>query len=141
MRAILLRHYLSLNKIDKLGRVVMLSLPNKESEVVGKLKHLSGFILLNGPAGLHLGTDANSVPRLLGDADFDVGIITGNKSISLFLSLLIPSEDDGKVSIERAKLKGMRDFLIVPYSHPFIMKQPQVISETLHYLQKGSFSS
>ena len=81
------------------------------------------------------------MPRLLGDADFDVGIITGNKSINLFLSLLIPGEDDGKVSIERARLKGMRDFLIVPYSHPFIMKQPQVISETRHYLQKGSFSS
>ena len=140
MGGILLRWYLSGNEINKLGRVVMLSPPNQGSEVVDKLKHLPGYSLLNGPAGHQLGTDEASMPSRLGAADFEVGVITGESSINFFLSMLIPGDDDGKVSVERAKLQGMKEFLIVPYSHPFIMKRKAVIHEVIHFLRAGSFN-
>ena len=135
----LIRYYLETNVIDNLGRVVMLSPPNQGSEVVDNLSGVPGFRALNGPAGMQLGTDQDDVPAQLGPATFDVGIITGNQSINLFLSMMIPGEDDGKVSVERAKLEGMADFLVVPHAHPFIMKSDLVIDQVLYFLEYGRF--
>jgi len=124
----------------RIGRVVMLSPPNHGSEVVDKLGELSLFRLINGPAGLQLATSEESVPRTLGSASFDVGIITGNRTINPLLSWLIPGADDGKVSIESAKLEGMADFCVIPSTHPFIMKNKQAIEQTLGFLAKGRFT-
>ena len=136
---ILIRYYLEHNEVDDLGRVVMLSPPNQGSEAVDELANMPGFNTLNGPAGGELGTDGNSVPVNLGVADFEVGIITGNESVNLILSQLIPGEDDGKVSVENAKLEGMTDFLVMPHSHTFIMKSDDVIDQILYFLQNGLF--
>ncbi len=136
---ILIRYYLETNVLDNLGRVVMLSPPNQGSEVIDKLSDVPGFTAIHGPAGVQLGTDEDDVPSQLGPATFDLGIITGNRSINLFLSMMIPGPDDGKVSIERAKLEGMSDFLVVPHSHPFIMKRKLVIRQVLYFLEHGRF--
>lgn len=123
-----------------IGRVVMLSPPNHGSEVVDKLGELALFEFINGPAGLQLGTGNDSVPQSLGAPSFQVGIITGNRTINLILSLLIPGPDDGKVSIESAKLDGMAGFCVVPASHPFIMKDRLAIEQTLVFLARGTFT-
>ncbi|RLA16168.1 MAG: alpha/beta hydrolase, partial [Gammaproteobacteria bacterium] len=49
----------------------MLSPPNHGSEVIDKLGDMPGFDWLNGPAGDQLGTEAGSVPNLLGKVDFE----------------------------------------------------------------------
>ena len=139
MGGILLRYYLSHHIIKNLGKTVMLAPPNQGSEVVDKLKSFALFAWLNGPAGSELGTDKNSIPSQLGDIDFETGIITGNKTINPLLSLLIMGPNDGKVSVTRAKVKGMKDFLVLPYSHPFIMQRTEVIYQALFFIQKGFF--
>ena len=136
---ILVRQYLSNNEIPNLGRVVMLGPPNKGSEVVDKMKNVPGFHFINGDAGMQLGTGEMSVPNKLGPAEFDVGIIAGTESINLILSLIIPSTDDGKVSVERTKLDGMNDHIEMETSHPFMMKNKMVISQVIHYLKHGNF--
>ena len=136
---ILVRQYLSTHEIPKLGRVVMLGPPNKGSEVVDKLGNVPGFHFLNGDAGLQLGTGPLSVPNSLGPANFDVGIIAGNRSINWILSSIIPSIDDGKVSVERTKLDGMSDHIVMPVTHPFMMKNDGVISQVVYYLKNGRF--
>ena len=113
--------------------------PNQGSEVVDKLHEFPGFYFLNGDAGLQLGTGQLSVPNTLGDAEFDVGIIAGNKSINLMLSQLIPGTDDGKVSVERTKLDGMNDHIEMPTTHTFMMRSEKVIDQTLFYLKNGHF--
>ena len=123
----------------RFGRVVMLAPPNQGSEVVDTLGGLAPFQWINGPAGQQLGTDDASLPLTLGPAPFELGILTGNRSINLILSLLIPGEDDGKVSTARAQLEQMQDFLVVPASHPFIMKDAEAIRQTLHFLRHGTF--
>jgi pimeloyl-ACP methyl ester carboxylesterase len=136
---ILIRQYLSKHKIEKLGRTVMLGPPNNGSEAVDKLKNVPGYKFINGPAGMQLGTGIQSIPQSLGEADFEVGIIAGTRSINLFLSMLIPSTDDGKVSIESAHLKNEKDFLSLPVSHPFLMKNDQVIENVVRFIKYGKF--
>lgn len=121
------------------GRVVMLGPPNGGSEVVDKLGGLALFQWMNGPAGNQLGT-VSGLPVQLGATDLDVGIIAGNSTINPLLSLLIPGDDDGKVAIEHAKLDGMRDFIVLPVSHPFLMRDDEVIAQTLQFLQNGRFT-
>lgn len=136
---ILVRQYLSQHKIPKLKRVVMLGPPNNGSEVVDKLSDVPGFHVINGPAGLQLGTGDLSVPNKLGPAHFDVGIIAGSHSINLILSSLIPEGDDGKVSIESTRLEGMRDHVVMPTTHAFMMTNDDVIEQVLYYLKNGKF--
>ncbi len=137
---ILVRQYLSQQDIANLYRVVMLGPPNQGSEVVDKMANVPGFNFINGKAGMQLGTGLDSVPNVLGDADFDVGIIAGTSSINLILSFLIPGEDDGKVSVENTKLKGMNDHMVMPVTHTFMMSNKNVISQTIYYLQNGKFN-
>lgn len=122
-----------------IGRVVMLAPPNQGSEVVDKLGNFGLFNWINGPAGQQLGTAADALPNQLGPANFELGIIAGNRSINLILSSIIPGSDDGKVAVKRAALDGMRDFLLVEQTHPFIMSSDEVQSQTLHFLQTGRF--
>jgi len=136
---ILVRHYLTQKPIERLGRVVMLGPPNQGSEVTDKVGDLPGYSWLNGPAGHQLGTGEGSIPASLGPADFDLGIIAGDRSINLILSGLIPDTDDGKVSVERTKLAGMNDHITLPVSHPFLMRNESAISQVLHYLEHGRF--
>ncbi len=140
MGGILLRNYLASQTIDKLGRVVMLAPPNQGSEVVDKLGSWRLFYYLNGPAGLQLGTDNNSVPNQLGPVNFQLGIIAGNKTVNPFLSRLIPGVNDGKVSVSRAQVNGMKDFIVMPYSHSFIMRREAVIEQVLYFIQQGCFA-
>ena len=136
---ILVRSYLSRHTLPNLGHVVMLGPPNQGSEVVDKLSSWWLFRKINGPAGNELGTDTNSTPNQLGPANFCVGIIAGSRSINWINSTLIPGRDDGKVSIERTKLAGMTDHIVLPASHPFLMRNRTVILQTLHFLRHGQF--
>ncbi|HTR00555.1 MAG TPA: alpha/beta fold hydrolase [Candidatus Acidoferrum sp.] len=120
------------------GRVVMLGTPNAGSEVVDKLGDWVLFQWWNGPAAQELGTGAPLLNKL-GPTDLDVGIVAGNHSIDPIFSSMIPGDDDGKVSIEHAKLAGMRDFIVLPVSHPFLMRDDAVISQTINFLQTGKF--
>ncbi len=140
MGGILVRQFLSKHSIKNLNKVVMLGPPNKGSEVVDKLGNLPGFHLLNGDAGLQLGTGALSVPNQLGKANFDVGIIAGTQSINLLLSSLIPDTDDGKVSVESTKVEGMNDHIEMPTTHVFMMRNDAVIDQVICYLKQGKFN-
>jgi hypothetical protein len=66
-----------------------------------------------------------------------LGIIAGNKTVNLLLSRLILGDNDGKVSVSRAQVAGMKDFTVMPYSHPFIIRRKEVIGQTLHFIQQG----
>lgn len=139
MGGILVRYFAKHALISPMGRVVMLSPPNQGSEIVDALGDTWFFEFINGPAGKELGTDTGSMPLRLGPANFEVGIITGSRSINLILSLMIEGSDDGKVSVERAKLEGMKDFMVLPSTHPFIMRNEKAIAQTIYFLNHGVF--
>lgn len=139
MGGILVRRYLADHSVLSLGRVVMLGPPNQGSEVVDRLGGWWFFKKINGPAGSELGTGSDSTPNRLGPANFCVGIIAGSRTINWINSLIIPGRDDGKVSIARTKLAGMTDHLVLPASHPFLMRDHSAIRQTIYFLQNGKF--
>lgn len=135
-----MRSYFSDRKDSKLGRTVMLAPPNQGSEVVDRLRSWKVFKWINGPAGQELSTDLNSVPNKLGKINFECGVITGDRSINWINSLMIPGKDDGKVSVDRSKLAGAKEHRVLHVTHPYIMKNRKVISETITFLANGNFS-
>lgn len=142
MGGIIVRHYLKTKKHrpHNLGHVVMLAPPNKGSEIVDNLGDRPAFELWNGIAGKQLGTEAQSLPNILGPVDYSVGIIAGNRSISPLFSKMIPGPDDGKVSVESTKIKGMTDHIVLPANHTFIMNSPSVFKQVVYFLENGQFN-
>jgi len=139
MGGILVRQYLSLHPISNLNKVVMLGPPNEGSEIVDKLAEYPVFQLFNGAAGMQLGTDKSSVPKKLGNANFELGIIAGTQSINLLLSKLIPGKNDGKVSVKSTKLSGMKDHIEIKTTHPLMTFNAEVIDQIVHFLANGDF--
>jgi pimeloyl-ACP methyl ester carboxylesterase len=138
---ILVRVYLKTHHRTDIGRVVMLGPPNQGSQVVDNLKNAPGYKLLNGPAGMQLGTKSADIPKSLGPVDFQLGVIAGTQSINLILSTFLPNPNDGKVSVESTKAEGMSDFVALPTTHPFMMKNDAVIDQTVYFLKHGKFQN
>jgi pimeloyl-ACP methyl ester carboxylesterase len=139
MGGLLVWKYLSEGAAPHLGRVVMLSPPSQGSELVDVFSESPLLEPLLGPAGAALGTDSTSIPSQLGPVNFSLGIITGDRSLNPIASSLIPGPDDGKVSVERARVEEANDFLVLPATHTFIMNRADVAEEVVHFLQQGSF--
>lgn len=140
MGGILVRFVQSHDPIPDLGRVVMLGPPNQGSEVIDKTRNWPGIGLLSGEAGLQLGTDEGSIPSQLGPVDFELGVIAGTGTTNPFMSaMMLPAEDDGKVTVARTRVEGMDDFKVVENSHFAMMKSESVIAATARFLRSGSF--
>ncbi len=137
---ILVRYLHERLDFSMIDRVVMLCPPNQGSEVVDRLGGLKLFEWLNGPAGTQLGTSSDGIFSDLGAVDFELGVITGDRSINWILSTMIPGRNDGKVSIESARIAGMTDYKVVHATHPYIMKNEAVIKEVVAFLRSGKFS-
>jgi triacylglycerol lipase len=137
---ILIRQYLATGSIDELGRVVMLGPPNQGSAAADDLEGVPGFDWINGPAGGQLGKGENSVPLALGPADFELGIIAGNRTIDPITSAVLDDPDDGRVSVADTRLEGMDDFIVVEHSHAFMMRMQRPIELTILFLKTGRFS-
>lgn len=135
---ILVRTWVHDNDPANLGRVVMLSPPNQGTGIVDRLPDRL-LQLVMGPASVQLGTDSASVPVDLPPVDFELGIIAGDASLNPLFSWWLPGEDDGMVPVESTWVEGADDFLVVPYTHTFIMHRGRVIEEVLSFLRTGSF--
>ena len=137
---ILVRQFLSTNDVPELGRVVMLGPPNQGSLAADEMVDVPGYDWINGPAGKQLGKGEESVPLKLGPANFELGVIAGNRTIDPITSSVLPNPDDGRVSVEDTKLDGMTDFVVVDHSHAFMMRMQRPIDLTIAFLKNGKFS-
>jgi len=137
---ILVRHYFQTHTVAEAKRVVMLGPPNRGSEVATKYKNEWWYQWFTGPAGQELGVDETSVPNILKPIPLEIGIIAGTESLDPWFSRSVPKPNDGKVSVESAKLDNMKDFTTVPHSHTFIANADIVVREVNIFLSQGTFT-
>ncbi|PIP37116.1 MAG: alpha/beta hydrolase [Desulfobacterales bacterium CG23_combo_of_CG06-09_8_20_14_all_51_8] len=137
---IIARQYLQTRRLPPGSRIVMISPPNRGSELADAFRNWFFYRWIYGPAGRVLGAGPESLPNSLKPVSAEIGVITGNQSLNPLFSWMIPGEDDGKVAVERAKFPEMADFFVVPSSHSFIMRHPEVLTQTVFFLKNGRFS-
>ncbi len=123
------------------GRVVMLGPPNHGSELTDLMRTWPVYRWINGPAGQQLGTEPGSIPNRLGPATFEVGVIAGSKPFLEPFKHHISGPSDGKVSTESAKLANMSDYVALPVTHALMMRHPEVMQQTITFLQTGRFTN
>ena len=138
--SIVLREYLAGHAMTNLGRVVMLAPPNHGSALADRLKQSALGRWILGPAGCELGTGASELPERLGPAHFQPGVIAADSAFHRWLYRAFSGPNDGKVSVESAKLEGMADSLVVPGSHTWIMWRAETSRQVLAFLQHGHFA-
>jgi triacylglycerol lipase len=136
---LIVRQYLQRHSIPEGSRLVMLSPPNQGSELVDLLIKFPLYRWITGPAGQEIGRGTESVVNRLKPVGIDVGVIAGNLSINLVFSAFMDGPDDGMVSVKSTMLPEMRDFIIVPNTHTFIMRDPLVIRQVANFLKHGKF--
>lgn len=140
MGGILLRCYLRDHALPNLGRVVMLAPPNTGSELADRLKPTWLYRTVNGPAGQQLGVAG--LPGSLGRwpaGTGELGIIAGDRTLNPLFSSWLPGPDDGKVTVARARLDGMKDFTTVHSSHTWLAWRGSVITRIRAFLRTGRF--
>lgn len=125
MGGIIVRHFLAENKLPNIGRVVMLAPPNNGSKMADVFSKFEIVNKVLGPALKQLTTHKKSPPKSIRKPNYEVGIIAGSL--------------DGKVSVKSTQLDGMKDFLIVPSAHSFIMDWDEVIVAVKNFIKKGKF--
>ena len=141
MGGILVRHYLQDHALPAGSRMVMLGPPNHGSELIDEFADEPWFSVM-GPAALQLGTGPDSIPFNLEPIDLEIGVIAGTRTgldWVLQEAAPIPGPNDGKVSLESARLEEMRDFLVVDESHTFMLNDSFVIEQVIAFLTNGRF--
>ena len=142
MGGIVLRSYLvnHLTEIDSiLGKVIMISPPNKGSDVSEFFKKTMLYQKRYGISGQQIGYDINKQVGLSDSVSYNPGIIAGTDTQFPYFSYFIKGDDDGKISTERTKLKGMGDYIEMHFPHDTIMEQKEVAKQVLHYIENSEF--
>ncbi|MFI2812025.1 MULTISPECIES: triacylglycerol lipase [unclassified Microbulbifer] len=139
MGGLLVRYYFQDRPVSGIDRVVMLAPPNQGSRVGDWLDHIPWIKDVNGPAGRQMGTGDNSLPLQMGPVRFELGVITGDRSLNPFASAILEGPDDGRIRVESAKVEGMCAFYVVPLTHGAIMRDAEVIEQSLRFLWRGYF--
>lgn len=138
---VVLRAYLKNTKLTNIGRIVMLAPPNQGSQLADLLQHNLLFQIITGPAGQQLTTSKLSVPNIFSPVQkYEIGVIAGNFCLNPLMKMVFHGENDGKVAVESTRIKGMKDFIILPVSHTFMTKNRLVIKEVGQFLQTGHFN-
>ena len=141
MGGLLVRVYLARHRPAWLGRVVMLGTPNGGSEVADLLKRFALYRAFYGPAGLQLATEQDVTLTSLPPLNYPVGIIAGLRTLDPIASaFILPRPNDGRVSLQSAKLDDMADHTTIEASHTGLVRHPAAIAQTIAFLRTERFT-
>lgn len=141
MGGLITRYYIDTYKPKNLGKVVMLGPPNTGSEFADWLSDVKILAPLYksiyGPAGRQLRTDYVHHDKIT----YPLGVIAGNACIMpLAPWVLIDGEHDGIVPVNRTKIDGMTDHIVIYSTHTLMMFNHNVMDQAYYFLRNGKFN-
>ncbi|WP_416395655.1 esterase/lipase family protein [Allohahella sp. A8] len=141
MGGIVVRWYLQTAALHPEARVVMLSPPNQGNELAVHFRDWPLFDLFVGRAARQLSTDELGILGQIQPLRSPTGIIGGQRTRGWLSLGLLPTPNDGTVSVESMRLPEMQDFLLVDESHVSIRGSALVHEQVIHFLNKGLFKA
>lgn len=135
---IILQRYLQKHTIPEISHIVMLGPPNHGSPLVDLLQKNGLLKFILGPAVDELSTKDKSPPLIQGS--YKIGIIAGNYNLNPFAFLFFREPNDGKVAVSSTYLDQMADFILLPVTHTFMMRNTLVEKQILCFLNHGHFN-
>jgi pimeloyl-ACP methyl ester carboxylesterase len=124
------------------GRVVTLGAPHGGSEIMDLLGTHPLFRAFYGPVCGELGRAANAVlSEKLGPVDYPLGSIAVTRALNIIASrLILPSPNDGAVSVAATRVDGMADHRTVRCAHFLLPRDAGVMGLCRVFLRAGRFS-
>ena len=137
MGGLILRQFLSRNRVNTIGRCVLIGTPNKGTNLASMIswcwpvrkivKPLDAF----QPGGVDIPPPLNSPPP-------DMGAIAGNGDGLLF-GKFIHGENDGRVPVDSVSFEGMKELILLGYHHNEIHRKHDVVELVYRFLREGTF--
>ena len=128
-----------------LGRIVMIAPPNNGVRLIRTFRNWPRFATLYGRPTRELAAGARWL-RDLGAPAAEIGVIAGDRRFhplnpTSYMSALVGNDHDhdGTVEVASTRLGAMTDFLVVRANHTFICDHPEVIRQTMHFIDTGMF--
>jgi triacylglycerol lipase len=116
-----------------LGRIVMLCPPNQKPYMAKLLQENFIYRLWTGVCGQELAS--HDFYQNLPIPKVDFGIIAGNKGQNLTFS----EANDAVITVESTRLKGSKDWIVLPHAHTFIMNFEDTFKNARNFLKSGTF--
>lgn len=136
--ALVVRYYLSRNRVTNIGRFVMIAPPNQGSAWGRTLvKNIPALRYFLGPSVDDIQYSGRYRPPEPPPCEF--GIISGGTGRSRGLNPLIPGDNDATVAVSETLLEGMKDHVIVNSQHTMLLFNKRVIDNVVSFLGTGKF--
>jgi alpha-beta hydrolase superfamily lysophospholipase len=121
---IVIRSIVAQHRPARLGRIVLMTPPNRGARMADRVLPWLGWLLRPLPDLTIGGAVAASIPT---PAGLEIGVIAGTK--------------DRTVSIDETRLPGETDRAHVPCGHSFLMRRRDVQEMTVRFLRTGRFAA
>ena len=139
--AIVIRYFVTHYRVPHKGRFVMIGPPNHGSALAEHYYHYAWFRMLYGDKAIkELFPNRKAFFKECGIPRMEFGIIAGGAGDGKGYSDRLAGDDDGMVSVESARLEGARDFILLRHRHLGLVFSEDTARQTLHFIQKGTFS-
>lgn len=143
MGGLVLRHYLHQYRHElprhKIGRVIVMGTPFAGSPVADCWHKNPLYKWFYGPAGQQLTTAHQGAVQMR--PYYDLGVIAGTFGwFYIDAYPLFEGPHDGRVSVESTRLEGLKDHVVVPASHTFMMNNLDVQAQIFAFLKNGAFT-
>lgn len=137
MGGLVVRSYLAGHDDPRLGRLMMLGVPNRGAEMADLLKRNFLFRAVLGPAGQQLVSHPEGLISGLPIPRLEFAVIAGARGTPEGWNPLIPGDDDGTVTVASTRLPGAVDFLTVPALHTFMLSNSAAVEASVRFLTTG----
>lgn len=121
----------------RLGRLVLVGVPNRGAELADLLRNLWAFKFVYGPAGQQLISTTEGFAAGLAVPKCEFAVIAGGRGEPRGYNPFIPGDDDGTVSVASTRLPGAADFALVPALHTPLIGNSQTLEYALRFLKEG----